>query len=596
MTESHESFPAVHDALLQKLLEFGEIDEIRSDLLRCSLLDGSLLENVVDECLRRLAPTLPYRLVSVYLLNRVGDLERIGAAPTGQPLPSFKPLPSQDWSRLLPGWNIGTRKRDLYVRQGLAHDDPAETWLRAAVGPVTDVIRVPLNGSSQTFGILEAVNPKLRQTEWDPEVESRRNIRRLVFIGSALASAITVWRARNEVLAVGHVMTALAGADLHAGTDETEIETVFETALEIGLHHLRDYRAAILRIENPLDATAILAKSKNSDLSWDGWVDRELRSGRYLAELVINSMKPVKIKVIADNAGLFANFDWIRRAGLRSAACVPMQLADTTLGTLTVFTGFEYDFSDLDVRMLGAMADGFAMFWQRLQIHRRLVAAEQTSAQHQMRKFFSLLHTTKNRWSEVEALLNLRTQSGSQAALRIASDELAALTGSTILDARGDSAVDVAATIQKVVRTRQPSFRRARIKAVLELGETPLIKVPQEEFSEVLNNLLSNAIRAVEQAKRDKGEVKVSACVEHTRGRDDLVMSVRDNGVGIPRDRLEKVFEREFTTEQRFGGTGLGLFIARDIVESYGGGIRAESRLGEGSIFTVRLPLSWIAA
>lgn len=105
---------------------------------------------------------------------------------------------------------------------------------------------------------------------------------------------------------------------------------------------------------------------------------------------------------------------------------------------------------------------------------------------------------------------------------------------------------------------------------------------------QVLTNLLGNAIKFTEE-----GTVSLSADVEA----DGSVVAIRvsDTGIGIPEDKLETVFEQYKQSgnsiASQYGGTGLGLAITRHLVEMMGGSITAESTLGEGSTFHVRLPL-----
>jgi two-component system NtrC family sensor kinase len=68
--------------------------------------------------------------------------------------------------------------------------------------------------------------------------------------------------------------------------------------------------------------------------------------------------------------------------------------------------------------------------------------------------------------------------------------------------------------------------------------------------------------------------------------------TVKDSGPGIPRNNLGRIFDPFFTTKEQGKGTGLGLHIARDIVTQYGGQLTADSTLGQGATFTVKLPAS----
>lgn len=109
---------------------------------------------------------------------------------------------------------------------------------------------------------------------------------------------------------------------------------------------------------------------------------------------------------------------------------------------------------------------------------------------------------------------------------------------------------------------------------------------------QILVNLLGNALKFTEQ-----GEIEVQArWHQHSTG-GVLHCEIRDTGVGIPPERLEKMFEAfqqaDSSTSRRFGGTGLGLSIARTFAQSMGGKLTATSTPGSGSTFRLRLPFTW---
>jgi len=109
----------------------------------------------------------------------------------------------------------------------------------------------------------------------------------------------------------------------------------------------------------------------------------------------------------------------------------------------------------------------------------------------------------------------------------------------------------------------------------------PPLLMQRPHFSESVANLLRNAREAVGK----KGEILVQArCLRDY----SVKVIVRDNGPGIPRDKLERIFEAYYTTKER--GTGLGLAIVKHNAELYGGHVHVESELGKGAEFTLLFP------
>lgn len=96
-------------------------------------------------------------------------------------------------------------------------------------------------------------------------------------------------------------------------------------------------------------------------------------------------------------------------------------------------------------------------------------------------------------------------------------------------------------------------------------------------------NLLTNAVDAI---GRD-GKIFLTSRIINS----EIAVSVRDNGPGIPKENLSRVFEPFFTTKRSGKGTGLGLSVTYTIVRNMGGTIAIDSEGGNGTTFTVRLPI-----
>jgi signal transduction histidine kinase len=115
------------------------------------------------------------------------------------------------------------------------------------------------------------------------------------------------------------------------------------------------------------------------------------------------------------------------------------------------------------------------------------------------------------------------------------------------------------------------------------------VKVASGPLRQILSNLLVNAIDATPAA----GSLAVRA---HLRTANKsatayLVTTVADNGQGIAPELREKVFEPFFTTKETVG-TGLGLWVSRELAQQLGGSLRVRSRVGRGTVFTVSVPIS----
>jgi len=128
-------------------------------------------------------------------------------------------------------------------------------------------------------------------------------------------------------------------------------------------------------------------------------------------------------------------------------------------------------------------------------------------------------------------------------------------------------------------------------------ADLPPALVDGRQIGQVLGNLLTNAYQAMPEGGRltisaevSGDQSPISNLQSLDRDRSPISIFVTDTGAGIPPEDLDKVFEPLFTTKAR--GIGLGLAISRNLVEANGGAIGVESEVGQGSTFTVRLPVT----
>ncbi|HEU4961207.1 MAG TPA: ATP-binding protein [Sphingomonas sp.] len=151
--------------------------------------------------------------------------------------------------------------------------------------------------------------------------------------------------------------------------------------------------------------------------------------------------------------------------------------------------------------------------------------------------------------------------------------------------------MDVCEVLRDVARVWEDQARARGLEFELALDGCPAIVVGDAaRLRQVVFNLLSNALKFTEAGRITLGGSTVD-CAEGRRVR----IAVSDTGIGIAADKIEDVFESfrqaDASTTRRFGGTGLGLAICRNLARAMGGDVHAESVLGEGTTFTIDLPL-----
>jgi signal transduction histidine kinase len=139
---------------------------------------------------------------------------------------------------------------------------------------------------------------------------------------------------------------------------------------------------------------------------------------------------------------------------------------------------------------------------------------------------------------------------------------------------------EVLDSIVRLLRT-DAQMKNAKIETHFQ-KKLPLLKIDVSQFNLAISNLLVNSIQAVSE----KGEIHL-----FTRGsKKNVFIIIQDNGVGISKEHLAKIFDFMFSTKPM--GSGLGLSIAKKIISDHHGEIYVKSEVNKGSIFKIRIPLS----
>ena len=145
--------------------------------------------------------------------------------------------------------------------------------------------------------------------------------------------------------------------------------------------------------------------------------------------------------------------------------------------------------------------------------------------------------------------------------------------------------------VEHVLKRLKPIAAEKNIELVLESFRPVVAEIDEVKMTQVITNLVENAIKY----NIANGWVRVSVNADHKF----FYLTVADSGIGIPDDSRDKIFERFYRVDKarsrQTGGTGLGLAITRNAILMHRGAIKVFSTEGEGTLFTVRIPLNYIA-
>ena len=153
------------------------------------------------------------------------------------------------------------------------------------------------------------------------------------------------------------------------------------------------------------------------------------------------------------------------------------------------------------------------------------------------------------------------------------------------------SSININEMLELILKRLRPIAEKQNIELVLETFRPVTAEIDEVKLTLAITNLVENAIKY----NRENGWVHVTLNADYQY----FYVKVEDSGIGIPEDSLEHIYERFYRVDKshsrEIGGTGLGLAITRNAVLMHRGAIKAYSTEGEGTIFTVRIPLNYIA-
>jgi nitrogen-specific signal transduction histidine kinase len=588
--------------------ELRNIFEIRNALLTCSDIP-TVIQTAMEAVAVRLLP----QTVAVFLFSKEGYLERVGirgadkdraripddwfsderhdvgASFTGK---AARPVVNSNFGE--PQWSANLDNEAI--------DDRSKNAYREKLGELKGVISVPLNGRHKTFGVLEVINRLDKngsRLSGERDVFSMEDVYQLSLIGMNLASAISGLRRKNELNTLAEISRMLVGpVNIDAGT-----YPVYQYTMDKLVDNMSYYKAVILRIFRQPDMLEVIAKA-GGGINWDKRILEPIKIGAVTGE-IYEAGAPVFIQDIETRKNDFRTYEWISANGLKSYAGFPLKVGDKILGTLSVFVGFNFKFYPNDVSHLNNIAYLLAAFTQNLNNMKELDVLN-VEKEKQLkyardvaftREYEDVMHEYKDDLFNILHALKSTDKSGPGRKSQIIHEQITWIKKRVdkITELLGESTTEaVPVNLNYVIRSLTKLF--ASDKRILSFSyelypQLPNIMANEAEMRDIVFNLASNAVKAIEKSGQKHGVVTFSTGVVEERDIEYLQLSVEDNGVGIKREDWEKIFQKKFSTYD--GGTGLGLHITRKIVSAYGGKINFVSTVGKGTKFTVKIPLDW---
>lgn len=325
-----------------------------------------------------------------------------------------------------------------------------------------------------------------------------------------------------------------------------------------------------------------------------------------IAGLAFREKRPVLVSNVAESPHRFKGIDYLSGYQTHSVVAVPILLRNEALGVLEALNKRDgSDYTGDDVAILEALASQVAFFLENQRL-RQVVQKNQEDTErlnrmksdfiaitsHELRTPLGLIlgHSTFLREiidQEYHDQLDTIVRNATRIKEIIESTTSVnnVQTGTALVHRES---VSVRKIIQDAVETLSEDARRKKLNFRVEIGRSDLwVEGDAEKIGIILSNLIKNAITFT----NENGHVLILA--EQIPGY--VKVSVIDNGIGIPAADMERIFERFYQVEshltRRHGGMGLGLSVAKMLVELQGGKIWVESVEGKGSNFTVLLPM-----
>jgi len=461
------------------------------------------------------------------------------------------------------------------------------------------------------WAVLLALSPPSAVEQW---------ARIAAMVGSFLALSF----------AVGALTQRFVGASKEALKRDREIEFLQDAGRSLGssLDPQRVLAATLAQVNEILDveaASLALVDRETGFITFelaigggnDAVKGLRLEPGQGIVGRSIADGRAVLVSDVARDRRWFKGVDQVSGYQTRSLLCVPLRVKGQVIGALEVLNKRDGPFTDDDLRLVSSLGDLAAQAIENARLHDEIrqhvqslqVAYDEVRKLDDLKSAFirNVSHELRTPLALIEGYteLLLDDQMGElepeqQKALSLVADKAAHLNRLVndiiSLQTIGTMGFDMehlstSALAKRAVEAVRPKADKADIQLRLNTrsAEQRLqVEGDARRLDQVLGHLLDNAVKF----SPNGGLVSLSL----EREADMVVIQVKDNGIGVPPDQLERVFDRFYQVDgsatRYFGGAGLGLALVKEVVEAHGGAVWAESAgiPGRGCTFTLCLP------
>lgn len=367
-----------------------------------------------------------------------------------------------------------------------------------------------------------------------------------------------------------------------------ELSTLLDSIVEAARELTNCESASLLLYDNQTNQLHFEAAT---DRLMEGFGRRPVPPDNSIAGWVHTHGEPLVVEDALNDPRFFREVDVLTEFQTQTILGVPLLSKGKSFGVIEAVNKTQGTFNDEDVRLLQTLAAQAAIAIENSRLFQQSdLIAEMV---HELRTPLSSLTAAAHLLQRPDlpddqrSKLSRTVYSEVQRLNGMATDflELARLESGRVRFTR--EPVHLGGLIGECIEIVRPQADAEQVTVVSEI-EASVAPVPGDRvrLKQLFLNLLTNAIKY----NRPGGDVTVRL---GRTGEDQVVVSVRDTGIGIPHGSLGHVFDRFFRVpeqEARIGGTGLGLPIAKKIAEAHNGGIDVESELDKGTTFRVTLP------